>query len=177
MSEERIILAAKGVYYDTLPHSSLPTINTSLAASDWVAAGWTPVDYVNDGGVEIEMAHTRKMLRKLGSLTNHAAKTTEQGLKTISWEMDYDDEDAVTLSLPNPASISGGITGGGDEIYYAVAIHTDNAVWLARKVLATGKIKKGYKSDDFTKSPVEFECLEDDTNGVGTPNWARYKIA
>jgi hypothetical protein len=155
----------------------LPTISASLADADWTSAGWTRVTEIQDDGIEVSFIHNGKMKRPLGSLMPTGKLVHTQGIDSIKFAIFQNRETDVELALPTWTTTSGGITGSKTVVYVSLAIQSDTSVIVAKKAAATGKLVQKFTNEDWTNTPYEFDCFEDDTESSGTPNWVRYKVS
>lgn len=176
MSEQTIAVDAKGIYYAP-EGTALPTINTSLTDAVWTAAGWSKVEEVTDDGVELALKSDAIVKRPMGTRMPTGKRVVTEGMEKVVFASYRNDEATVNLALATPTTVSGGITTGGSVSYVAMAVQSENCVYHMKKVSAKGTWGTTYKPEDWSTTPFEFECYEDDSEAAGTTNWARYKIS
>jgi len=139
-------------------------------------AGWTEVPLVDEAGVELTFLYEGEDVEELGRKMPIEEILTKYGLASIKFQVSKTTEAMVDLALPD-GDVSGAyMTGGADRSYIAMAIHTDNCVWYAPVVSATGSPALSYSNPNFTRLPIEFKCFEDKYAPKGESNWERHKI-
>lgn len=170
MAQPTVVGKARGIYYATVGTSLPSPIGATMT---WAADGWTAIPDVTEDGYEITFIYNDVKKRPLATMRPTDKLIIDAGMEFIRWASYQSDDEILTLTFPDATHSGAVLTGGGHGgtiSYVAMAVHTDNLVWLGLRVSATGNLAMTY-AHDFAKPPLEFECFELTTGSVGDPNW------
>ena len=174
--QEHFAVDFNAMYYAPVG-TALPDV---CSTADFVAAGWILFNDADGNEGSIWTVDTLKKERRYpGSRMPAGAAIIKSGLETLSFRSYRSDLGALYLALPDGqyAGADHLMAGKHEQEYRSIAMPTDNSVYWARKVAATGKVPLTFKNDDWTYTPYEFDCYErSELDPAGTTNWDIFAI-
>ncbi len=165
MGQEICVIDYNAIYLGALrPEIFLPA-RPLTSASDFVAAGWNRIDE-SDGNDPAVLTYLYEMLKKRGAGTkmDTSQHVSKRGLQTVAFSSDNIHDGTLSLVFPDASHDGEMLTADGAITYFQLALVTDNTVYWAKKVSATGNVVIEHSNADFAMTPYEYTCFEDNAN-------------
>jgi len=165
MAQETSAIDYNEIYYGAWPGSLLPANVTR--ATDWVAEGFTAVDEPDgDAGMVITWVREVKEKRIAGSMMSSDEHPIRMGVESITFASLRHDDKHLTLAFPEASHVGEHLTADGATKYVRMAVVTDNNVYWFKKVANDGNFVATISNTEFTGTPYNFKCKEDDSAGA-----------
>jgi hypothetical protein len=165
MAQETCAVDYQEIYYEAWPTSELPASVTKT--TDWIAEGFTAIDEPDgDAGAVITWIREVATKRPAGSLMETSEHPTKSGAASFTFTTDRSDDKHLTLAFPEASHDGEHLTADGATKYLRVAIVTDNNVYWFKKVANDGNLVTTITNTEFTQTPYNFKCFEDDSAGA-----------
>ena len=178
MGQEICVIDYNAIYLAALrPEVALPA-RPLTSTTDWIAAGWERIDEP-DGNDPAVLTYLYEMLMKRGAGTkmDTSQHVSKGGLQTVVFSSNNIHDGTLTLVFPDASHDGEMLTADGAIAYFQLVIVSDNAVYWAKKVSASGNVVIEHSNAAFAKTPYEYTCFEDNANDPsGKANFGIFKL-